>query len=87
MRNTLYRPIYKVREGIWTPQIYLEDISAGLFFDAAFRKDNYKQPEQYSYGIELIAEIGAAFRGMMNAGLRVGYDKEGNAFIGMILGM
>lgn len=87
VRNTLYRPIYKVREGIWTPQIYLEDISAGLFFDAAFRKDNYKQPEQYSYGIELIAEIGAAFRGMMNAGLRVGYDKDGNAFIGMILGM
>lgn len=87
VRNTIYRPIYKVREGIWTPQIYLEDISAGLFFDAAFRKDNYKEPDHYSYGLELIAEIGAAFSGMLNAGARFGYDKDGNMFVGMILGM
>lgn len=86
IRNTWYHPIYKIREGMWSPQIYLEDVSAGLFYDAAFPRENTETAYQYSYGAELIAEVGAAFYGMANVGVRAGYDKDKNSFIEMILG-
>jgi hypothetical protein len=85
-RSTWYHPIFKVREGNWSPQIYLEDISGGVFFDAALPRYNTEANAQYSYGVELIAEVGAAFYGMMNIGVRAGYDRDGNSFISMILG-
>ncbi len=87
IRNTLYHPLLKIREGIWSPQIYLEDISAGVFFDAALPRYNTEAAAQYSYGAELIAEVGAAFYGMMNIGVRAGYDRDGNSFIDMMVGM
>jgi hypothetical protein len=87
IRNTLYHPLYKVREGNWSPQIYLEDISGGLFFDAALPRYNTEAAAHYSYGVELIAEIGAAFQGMMNIGVRAGYDREGKSFIDLMLGI
>ena len=87
IRSTLYHPLFKVREGIWSPHIYMEDITAGLFFDAALPKDNTKANAQYSYGAELIAEIGAAFYGIATTGIRAGYDKDGNIFAEMILGI
>ncbi len=86
IRNTWYHPIYKIREGMWSPQIYLEDISAGLFYDAAFPRLNSDRDYQSSYGLELIAEVGAAFYGMANVGVRAGYDRAGESFIEMILG-
>ena len=71
---------------MWSPQIYLEDISAGLFYDAAFPRLNSDRDYQSSYGLELIAEVGAAFYGMANVGVRAGYDRAGESFIEMILG-
>lgn len=87
LRNSLYFPLFKIREGLWTPQIYLEDIYFGLFYDMSIPQENNKLFEQYSYGLEMIAEIGAAFMGMSSAGLRLSKTKEGNIAVDVILGI
>lgn len=88
LRNSLYRPILKIRNGLWNPQLYLEDINLGLFFDAAH--DELKQDtgiKQYSYGVELIAELFTAFNAQMQIGIQAGITKEKEQFIGLIFGM
>jgi hypothetical protein len=85
IRNTLYRPIFKIREGLWNPQIFLEDINMGLFYDLAL-KDGSEEPEEFSYGLELIGEFGLMFMGNANAGLRIGKTKAGDQFATVFLG-
>ena len=87
LRNTLYTPLLKIREGMWNPQIYLEDINLGIFYDLAVPQDETIVPEQYSYGLELIAEIGAAFSGFSTAGVRFSKTKEGETAVDLILGI
>jgi hypothetical protein len=87
LRNSLYFPMLKIREGLWTPQLYLEDINLGLFYDMAIPQEDNKALEQYSYGVELIAEIGAFFMGMTSAGLRLSKTKEGDTAVDLILGI
>ena len=65
----------------------MEDINLGLFYDMSLPQENNKLLEQYSYGVELIAEIGAAFMGMSSAGLRLSKTKEGNIAVDVILGI
>jgi hypothetical protein len=85
IRNTLYRPIFRIREGLWNPQIFLEDINLGLFYDLAL-KDGSEEPEEFSYGLELIGEFGLMFMGNANAGLRIGKTKAGDQFATVFLG-
>ncbi|MCB5269097.1 MAG: hypothetical protein LHW43_03220, partial [Candidatus Cloacimonetes bacterium] len=40
LRNSLYFPMLKIREGLWTPQLYLEDINLGLFYDMAIPQED-----------------------------------------------
>lgn len=87
LRNTWYTPLMKVRSGMWNPQIYLEDINLGLFYDAALDPENMDQSLQYSAGLELIGEFSLMFMGQMNVGLRIGTNKDKEQFIGLILGM
>lgn len=88
IRSSLYRPILKIRNGLWNPQLYVEDINLGFFFDAAH--DELKQNteiKQYSYGVELIAELFTAFNAQLNIGVQFGITKEKEQFIGLILNM
>lgn len=87
LRNSLYFPIFKVREGTWNPQIYLEDVHLGLFYDLAKAQDELSGLEHYSYGAELIGEFGMAFMGTLSAGMRVGQSKKGETFAEIILGL
>lgn len=87
LRNTLYMPVLKVREGLWNPQIYLEDIHLGLFYDLAKPEDKLSTHEHHSYGAEIIGELGMAFQGILTAGMRVGKTKTGETFAEMILGL
>jgi len=85
IRNTWYHPLFRVRSGIWSPQVYLEDINLGLFFDAA-AIDDVENSLQYSSGLELIGEFSFLFMGQMNIGLRYGINKDQEQFLGLILG-
>lgn len=87
LRNTLYFPLWKIRQGSWNPQVYLDDIAMGVFFDAGLPLENTKANAQYSAGLELIAEIGMFYAGQINAGVRVGMNRDQESFVGMILGL
>lgn len=70
IQTSWYKPLFKIREGIWSPQIYLEDIHLGLFYDTAIPSDKNEGRTTYGYGVELLAEIGLAYNFMLNAGVR-----------------
>jgi hypothetical protein len=75
IQTSWYKPLLKIRQGLWAPQIYLEDISGGLFYDLALteRKDI---ASQHAYGAELIAELGVAYNYALNLGVRYGFNVE-----------
>lgn len=87
LRNTFYFPLLKIRSGVWNPQMYVEDVHLGFFYDLAKPEENLSYLEHYSYGAELIGEFGLAFMGTLNAGLRAGKTKAGKSFVEVILGM
>ncbi|MDD2544586.1 MAG: hypothetical protein PHC57_09185 [Candidatus Cloacimonetes bacterium] len=87
LRNTWYTPIIKVRNGLWNPHIYMEDINLGLFADAAADSKKYEESLQYSYGVELIGEFSLLFNMQLQVGFRVGMNKDQEQFLGFILGM
>jgi hypothetical protein len=87
LRNTVYFPLLKIRSGVWNPQMYVEDVHLGFFYDLAKPEENLSYLEHYSYGAGLIGEFGLAFMGTMNAGVRAGKTKEGKNFAELILGM
>jgi len=65
-----YKPLFRIREGIWSPQIYLEDVSLGLFYDTALPFRDSDADKMHAYGVELIAELGLAYNFMFNTGVR-----------------
>lgn len=75
-QNTVSRVIAKVRSGIWSPQFYLEDISAGLFFDLAAPASGQGIKTQYSYGAEVAFEVSALFWASSSAGFRLSLNRE-----------
>lgn len=85
LRNTLYKPLLKIRQGTWNPQIYLEDINLGFFYDMAMPQTKAAYIKQYSYGIELIAEIGLAFMDFTNVGFRYSTNKESERTLSLIM--
>ena len=87
LRNTWYTPLVRIRQGLWNPQIYLEDINMGVFFDAAGVPQKLDESLLYSYGVELTGEFGVFFQGQLNAGIRLGINRDDETFVGLILGM
>ena len=76
IRATWYKPVFKIREGIWSPQVYLEDVNLGLFYDLALPFTQDDAQKQYSYGVEVLAELGLAYNFMLNAGVRFSRNRE-----------
>lgn len=76
-RNTINAPIIRVREGIWNPNIYLDDICLGLFYDGAITGDKQPTLDRWAGGIELIGEFSLGYMGSLDLGLRVAYNKDG----------
>lgn len=72
---SIYKPLLRIRQGIWAPQIYLEDISAGVFYDLALT-ERKNVTSQHAYGAELLAELGVAYNYALNLGVRYGFNVE-----------
>lgn len=87
LRNTWYTPLVKIRQGLWNPQIYMEDINLGVFFDAAGVPKDLDNSMLYSYGVELTGEFSVLFQGQLSAGIRLGKTRDDETFVGLILGM
>jgi hypothetical protein len=85
--GTLYKPVIKVREGIWNPNLYLEDINLGLFAGAAVPWDRDDTDTRYAYGAELVAELSAAFMLSLNLGVRYSINRDGDPLWTLIVVM
>jgi hypothetical protein len=85
--NTVYAPIIKVRNGLWNPNVYLEDINLGVFGDYAYPWDKDAAQIRYSYGLEVIAEIMAGYNYGLDLGVRFGWNREGKSTFSFILGI
>lgn len=86
INNTWYKPIIQIREGLWNPLIYMEDINLGLFYDASIPADRSKENTRYATGVELISEISAGFRFTFDLGIRFSYNKDKEVMTQLILG-
>jgi hypothetical protein len=75
--GSLNHLLFRVREGLWNPQIYLEDVGGGIFFELAKALDAPAVDSQYSYGLELVGDFGMLFRMRSNVGLRLGLNRQG----------
>ncbi|MBW6513279.1 MAG: hypothetical protein K0B87_00765 [Candidatus Syntrophosphaera sp.] len=87
LSNSWYAPILKIRDGIWNPNIYIEDVNLGLFYDHAFPGDKVDSNVRYSYGAELIAEFSLLYNFSLNLGVRYSQNKEGEELVALILGL
>lgn len=85
-QNSIYTPLIRIREGIWNPNIYLEDIAAGLFFDASIPSNRDESLTRWSAGMELIAELNAGYMFSLDLGFRLSYNKDKQITPSLILG-
>lgn len=85
VKATWYKPIFQIREGLWNPQIYVEDINLGLFYDTALPLKDNSFNSQSSYGAEVLAELGLAYYINFNAGLRFSYNKDQESMVQFII--
>jgi hypothetical protein len=71
-----YKPVIKIREGLWNPQIYIEDINLGFFCDAAIPIPKNEALRQTSGGLEILTELGMAYYLRLNFGVRFSYNQD-----------
>ena len=83
---SIYKPLLQVRNAIWTPQVYMEDICGGLIFDAALPYGDGQDELRYASGVELIGEFVFASRASIDLGLRYTINKDSKGSFGLILG-
>lgn len=76
LQSSLNKVLFEVRKGIWSPQIYLEDIGFTLFFDTAVPRVGEGAEMQYSFGAELLAETHIGFFVPAYLGYRIAYNRE-----------
>ncbi|MCB5229140.1 MAG: hypothetical protein LHW44_03590 [Candidatus Cloacimonetes bacterium] len=86
LQNTIYTPLIRIRDGIWTPNLYLEDIIVGVFFDVAIPGMKDHSDMRWSAGAELIAELYAAYSYNLSLGLRVSYNKNKDIVPALLIG-
>ena len=84
--STFNFPLLQIRNGIWTPQVYLEDIFGGVFFDASVPEDFDEKNLRYATGLELVSELYLASAVRLGLGLRFSVNKQGDWLPGLILG-
>lgn len=77
MQFTISRIIAQVRQGLWNPQIYLEDIGLGVFTDLALPRSGQGVNMQYAFGLELKAETSVGFFMPLQTTFRIAYNREG----------
>jgi hypothetical protein len=80
VKTTLTPLIIKIRNGLWNPNIYIEDIFGALFFDAAMTDC----VTQYSYGTEVTFEVKGFFNLASELGYRLSITREGNVVHGLV---
>lgn len=81
-----YKPILKIREALWTPNIYFGDLSVGMFYDRAIPWDEPAAETRSSMGAELVLELNAAYMFAMDLGLRVSFPEGGDSRLDVMLG-
>lgn len=85
--NSIYKPILKIRDGLWNPNLYLEDISVGLFYDASIPWQKSSNDWRSSLGLELIAELYAGYVFSSDIGIRFSYNRDQDFKVGLIMGV
>lgn len=60
-QTTFSKNLLEIRDGFWNPNIYIEDLSGGLFFDLAQPIDDNDVVANYSGGLELKADLNMFF--------------------------
>ncbi len=86
-QGSLNHLLFKVREGLWNPQVYIEDVGGGLFFELGMPWDTSSAESHHSYGAEIKVELSTFFRYSTVIGLRFGLDKKGNFRSGLNVNM
>ncbi|MFO7659301.1 MAG: hypothetical protein R6V77_00125, partial [Candidatus Cloacimonadaceae bacterium] len=81
-----YKPVLKIRQGIWAPQVYVEDVNLGIFYDTALPFDPDDIEFQASYGAEILAELGVAYNYRLNLGVRFSQNRAKENMIEFIMG-
>ncbi|HHW13038.1 MAG TPA: hypothetical protein GXX33_08575 [Firmicutes bacterium] len=74
-------PLLQLRTGSWLFSLYLEDLYASLFVDAAVPDEG---AYQLAYGMEVYQELkiaGAWFTVTLNPGISFGFNREGEGFV------
>ena len=81
-----YKPILKIRDALWTPNIYFGDLSMGLFYDQAIPWNEPLAEVRSSVGAELLLELQAAYMFSLDLGLRASFPDQGEPRLDLILG-
>jgi len=85
LQASWYKPILRVREGLWNPQIYMEDISAGVFGAAGLPLEEFERDAQLAGGVELIAEMGTLFMAKTYCGIRCSLNRDGKGLVQLVV--
>jgi len=78
-------PLFKIRKGLWNPNIFFNDMGLVGFTDAAFSKN---RTTQASIGVELQQEISLSYLeklGLVNLGFAVNKDKQSTTYFNIRL--
>lgn len=68
------RPLFKIRNGLWNPSLFFEDVSGTLFYDRAVAE---KGPRQSSWGLELHLETKLMYGSFpLDLGARIARNRE-----------
>lgn len=86
LRNNIDFPLFHVREGIWTPQLFFEDVYGAVFFDASIPRDIDGDSLRYAGGLEISSELSLASIISLELGFRVGINRDGEIKPSLILG-
>jgi hypothetical protein len=81
-----YKPILRIRDALWTPNIYVGDLSLGLFYDTAIPWKEALAEVRSSMGGELVLELNAAYMFAIDLGLRVSYTDKKETRLDVMLG-
>lgn len=86
LQTTLSRILLEIREGMWNPQIYMEDISGSIFFDLAAPAKGEGAEMQYAIGIEMAMELSSMFWVSTALGGRVSLNRQRKPGFGITIG-
>jgi hypothetical protein len=76
LQSSLSTILFRVRSGLWNPQVYVEDVGISLFFDAAVPREGEGADMQYSFGLELLTETNFGFFFPLYIGHQISYNRE-----------